>query len=558
MKKAVIFSVLFCILISCNSKNNNKEVSEMQKKVNEFAEFKLTSNIDDLTDNQKEMLSIFFEVAKIMDRLFWHQTYKGKRPAMALSEDEMTQEFLLINYGPWERLNDDKPFLDSVGKKPAGSGFYPTDMTEAEFNALETPNKKDLYTLIKRDEQGELYTIPYHEAYKKQLETASELLKKASSLAEDKDFKKYLELRSEALLSSDYLASDLAWMDMKNNRIDFVVGPIETYEDKLYGYKAAFESYILLKDIEWSKKLDRFAGLLPELQKNLPVEDKYKAEVPGSNSDLGAYDVVYYAGDCNAGSKTIAINLPNDPKVHAQKGSRRLQLKNAMQAKFDKILVPISQVVINPEQQKHITFEAFFENTMFHEVAHGIGVHHVLNDTVSVRQALKDKASALEEGKADILGLFIVDELVKMGELNTDTKNNYVTFSAGLFRSIRFGAASSHGIANLMRYNYFKEKNAFSRDEKGIYTINFDEMKNAIESLTKEILIIQGNGNYDAAVKFVEKYAVKPVELTSDLEKINSSNIPKDIVFNQGPEMLGLEACNPENCTKSKPCNHKQ
>lgn len=557
MKKTVIFSVLFCILISCNSNNNNQEVSEMQKKVNEFAEFKLTSNIDDLTDNQKEMLSIFFEVAKIMDRLFWHQTYKGKRPAMALSEDEMTQEFLLINYGPWERLNDDKPFLDSVGKKPAGSGFYPTDMTEAEFDTLEAPDKKDLYTLIKRDEQGKLYTIPYHKAYKKQLETASELLKKASCLAEDEDFKKYLELRSEALLSSDYLASDLAWMDMKNNRIDFVVGPIETYEDKLYGYKAAFESYILLKDIEWSKKLDRFAGLLPELQKNLPIEDKYKAEVPGSNSDLGAYDVVYYAGDCNAGSKTIAINLPNDPKVHAQKGSRRLQLKNAMQAKFDKILVPISKVVINPEQQKYITFEAFFENTMFHEVAHGIGVHHVLNDTISVRQALKDKSSALEEGKADILGLFIVDELVKMGELNTDTKNNYVTFAAGLFRSIRFGAASSHGIANLMRYNYFKEKNAFSRDEKGIYTINFDEMKNAIESLTKEILVIQGNGDYDSAVKFVEKYAVKPVELTSDLEKINSSNIPKDIVFNQGPEMLGLEACNPENCSNSKPCEHK-
>jgi hypothetical protein len=555
MKKIAIFSVLLCLVISCNTTNTKQEMPEMQKKVNDFAEFKLTSKIDDLNDNQKEMLSIFFEVAKIMDKLFWQQAYNGKKSALELSEDEWTQKYILINYGPWERLNDDKPFLDSVKNKPAGSGFYPPEMTTEEFDTWESVDKKSLYTLVKRDEQGKLSTIPYHEAYKKQLETASGLLKKAASLAEDEGFRKYLELRAEALLTSEYLASDLAWMDMKDNRIDFVVGPIETYEDKLYGYKAAFESFILLKDIEWSKKLDRFAGLLPELQKKLPVDEKYKSEVPGSNSDLGAYDVVYYAGDCNAGSKTIAINLPNDPIVHAQKGSRRLQLKNAMQAKFDKILVPISKVIINPEQQKYITFDAFFENTMFHEVAHGIGVHHVIDDTLSVRQALKDKSSALEEGKADILGLFIVDELVNMGELATDTRNNYVTFTAGLFRSIRFGSSSSHGIANLTRYNYFAEKGAFTRNENGVYTIHFEEMKKAIKSLTEEIIVIQGNGDYDAAVKFIDKYAVKPDVLKNDLELINTSNIPVDIVFTQGPEMLGLTDFQPENC--SKPCAHK-
>jgi hypothetical protein len=557
MKKTLFFSVLFCFIISCKPDNTTKEISDMQKRVNDYAEFKLTSNIDDLSDNQKEMLSIFFEVGKIMDRLFWHQAYKGKQPAMDLSEDDATQKFLLINYGPWDRLNDNTPFLDSIGAKPAGSGFYPADITKDEFESFDAPDKTNLYTIINRNENGELISIPYHEAYKKQLESASELLKKASCLAEDKGFKRYLELRAEALLTSDYLASDMAWMDMKNNRIDFVVGPIETYEDRLFGYKASFEAFILLKDLEWSKKLDRFAGLLPDLQKKLPVEEKYKKEVPGSNSDLGAYDVVFYGGDCNAGSKTIAINLPNDPVVQAEKGSRRLQLKNSMQAKFDKILVPISQVVINPSQLKHITFDAFFENTMFHEVAHGIGVHHVINnDKLTVREALKDKSSALEEGKADILGLFIVDELVNMGELDTDTKNNYVTFSAGLFRSIRFGSSSAHGIANLMRYNYFKEKNAFTRDEDGIYTINFEEMRQAIASLTNEILVIQGNGDYDAAVKFVEKYAFKPDELTHDLDRINTSNIPVDIVFKQGPEILGIKACNPEECSKSKNCNH--
>ncbi len=560
MKKVLAFLVLFYVITNCSTKKTEEgDPDNMQKKVNEFAEFKLTTNIDDLSGNQKEMLTLFFEVAKIMDKLFWHQAYTGKRDALGLNDDKSTQKFLQINYGPWERLNNDKPFIEGVGEKPAGSGFYPADMTKDEFDSLDAPDKKGLYTIIKRDKNGNLITVPYHIAYKNQLQQAAELLKKAALLAEDKDFKKYLELRAEALITSNYLASDLAWMDMKNNRIDFVVGPIETYEDKLYGYKAAFESYILLKDIEWSKKLDRFATLLPDLQKRLPVEEKYKAEVPGSNSDLGAYDVVFYAGDCNAGSKTIAINLPNDPKVHAQKGSRRLQLKNAMQAKFDKILVPIANLLITPEQQKHITFDAFFENTMFHEVAHGIGGHHVINDTLAVRQALKDKSSSLEEGKADILGLFIIDELVKMGELDTDTRNNYVTFSAGLFRSIRFGASSAHGIANLMRYNYFKEKKAFTRDENGTYTIHFEEMNKAIKSLTNEILVIQGNGDYEAAVKFVNKYAVTPTELKNDLDRINSSNIPVDIVFKQGPEMLGLKACNPEECTKSKTCcdDHK-
>jgi hypothetical protein len=557
MKKTIVLYLIIAgFMMSCKTNQSGKSV-DMQKKVSEFADFKLTSKTDDLTDNQKEMLSIFFEIAEIMDNIYWRQAYGSKQEAMALSDDPATQQFLKINYGPWERLNDNKPFIPGVGVKPPGAGFYPHDMTKKEFEGFSSPLKRSLYTLVDRDSSGKLVCIPYHIAYKQQLEKASELLKKASCLAEDKGFKKYLELRAEALITSEYMASDLAWMDMKTNRIDFVVGPIETYEDQLFGYKASFEAYILLKDMEWSKKLEKFATLLPELQKRLPVDEKYKAEVPGSDSDLGAYDVIYYAGDCNAGSKTIAINLPNDPIVQKQKGSRRLQLKNAMQAKFDKILVPIAKQVITPEQQNFITFNAFFENTMFHEVSHGIGVHRVINDTLTVRQALKEKASSLEEGKADILGLFIIDELVEMGELDSDIKNNYVTFTAGLFRSIRFGASSAHGIANLMRYNFFKEMGAFSRDENGIYTINFEKMGPAISSLTEKILTIQGDGNYTAANAFIEKYAVIPPELKSDLDKINSSNIPVDIAFVQGTEEMGLKACNPEICPNSKTCGHK-
>lgn len=539
MKNLLLFGVVLTFMFSCTS-GTPETKSEMQKKVDQFAEFTLTSNIDDLSANQKEMLGILFEVAEIMDGLFWKQAFGDKAEALALSEDQATKEFIKINYGPWERLDGNKSFIEGIGPKPMGAQYYPADMTEAEFEALEAEDKTSLYTMIKRNEEGKLESVPYHIAFKAEIKKAADLIQKAAVLAEDEGFKKYLELRAEALLSGEYLASDLAWMDMKTNRIDFVVGPIENYEDQLFGYKTAFESYILLKDMDWSAKLERFAGLLPALQKNLPVEEKYKSETPGSNSDLGAYDVVFYAGDCNAGSKTIAINLPNDPEVHKQKGSRRLQLKNAMQAKFDKILVPISTQVITEEQRQYVTFDAFFENTMFHEVAHGLGVHHTISDGASVRKALKDKASSLEEGKADILGLFMIDQLVEMGELENDTRNNYVTFTAGLFRSIRFGASSAHGVANLVRYNYFKEKEAFTRNDEGIYTVNFEKMKAASNSLANEILVIQGDGDYEAAKAMIKKYGQIPAELKADLDKINENDIPVDIVFNQGPEQIGL------------------
>ena len=397
------------------------------------------------------MLPILFEASAIMNDLFWVQAFGDKKAVLDNAKDGATKKFIEINYGPWERLNDNKPFLASFGEKPKGANFYPRDMTTEEFEALKDESKTSLYTMLRRDENGKLKCIPYSEFFKDQYKKVSELLKKASELAEDEGLKKYLGLRAEAFISNDYYPSDMAWMDMKNNGIDLVIGPIENYEDALFGYKAAHEAYILIKDKEWSQKLEKYAKLLPDLQKGLPVEAKYKAETPGSNSDLNAYDVVYYAGDCNAGSKTIAINLPNDEKVQAEKGSRRLQLKNAMQAKFDKILKPIAGVVITPEQRKHVKFNSFFENTMFHEVAHGLGIKNTLDGKGTVRDALKETYSALEEGKADILGLYMVTKLKEMGELDIDLMDNYVTFMAGIFRSVRFGGASAHGKANLIR-----------------------------------------------------------------------------------------------------------
>ena len=382
----------------------------------------------------------------------------------------------------------------------------------------------------------------YHEAYSCELHEASGLLKEAAALAEDPGLKKYLELRAEALVSDNYQPSDFAWMEMQNTNIDFVVGAIENYEDALFGYKAAYESFILLKDVEWSKKLEKFSAMLPDLQKGLPVDDEYKKDVPGSKADMNAYDVIYYAGDCNAGSKTIAINLPNDEEVHVKYGSRKLQLKNAMKAKFDKILLPISELLIDPDQRKYVTFTAFFENTMFHEVGHAMGIKNTLNGKGTAREALKEQYSAIEEGKADIMGLYLVTKLYEMGELTEgEVMDNYVTFFAGIFRSSRFGAASSHGKANMMRFNYFKEQEVFTINEDGTYTVNFEKMQIAMVSLMQKILLIQGNGDYEAAKAWVEEEAMIPPDLQADLSRLNSSNIPVDITFRQGPTSIGLK-----------------
>nr|WP_319399715.1 Zn-dependent hydrolase [uncultured Carboxylicivirga sp.] len=545
MNKLLLPLLAILMLSACNQKTKKMYTSsdpDLQKKVDSFTPFKLSTDLSQLTDKEKQMLPLLFETAQIMDNIFWKQAWGDKEELMNHTKDESLKKFLNINYGPWERLNDNQSFVEGIGAKPAGAGFYPKDMTKEEFEALEDDKKDDLYTLIQRGDDGKLAVVPYSEAYKKELTKASELLKKAATLAEDEGLKTYLELRAEALLSNDYQPSDMAWMDMKTNTIDFVVGPIENYEDALFGYKAAFEAYILIKDKKWSDKLARFAALLPELQKSIPVDDAYKQEVPGSDSDLGAYDVLYYGGDCNAGSKTIAINLPNDPDVQLAKGSRKIQLKNSMQAKFEKILVPISKILIDPAQQSHVKFDAFFENTMFHEVAHGLGIKETINGKGGVREALKETYSSIEEAKADILGLFMVSKLVEMGELpETDLMDNYVTFMAGIFRSVRFGAASAHGKANMMRFNYFQEHGAFTYNEAtGYYTVDFDKMTEAMNSLSAEILTMQGDGDYEKVKQTLKEIGIIRPALQKDLNRIEEAGIPVDIVFVQGPDIIGL------------------
>jgi hypothetical protein len=400
---------------------------------------------------------------------------------------------------------------------------------------------KSLYTLVRRAPDRTLIAVPYHVAYAPHLQRAAAKLREAAALAEDPGLRRYLELRAAALLSDDFQPSDFAWLDMKSNTLDVVIGPIETYEDALYGYKAAYEGYVLVKDQEWSRRLARYASLLPGLQRALPVPAQYRAETPGTDGDLNAYDVLFYAGDSNAGSKTIAINLPNDEQVQLQRGTRRLQLRNAMRAKFDQILVPVASVLIAPDQRPNVTFDAFFGNTMFHEVAHGLGIKNTLNGRGTVRESLREQAGALEEGKADVLGLWMETRLHEMGEIQGEDTDRYVTFLASIFRSVRFGASSAHGRANIARFNYFKERGAFSRDAAtGTYRVDPVRMRAATNALSEQILRFQGDGDYAGVQAFMNRYGQIDAELQADLNRLASAGIPVDVVFEQGTSVLGL------------------
>ncbi|MFZ4412994.1 MAG: dipeptidyl-peptidase 3 family protein [Bacteroidales bacterium] len=551
MKKLISPIAIVLLIVAVSASNpkskpavvtNGDSTNYMKEKLAQFATVKLTTDLTKLSEKEKQLLPVLIDIAQIMDDLYWMQTIGEKKSFLDTIKDADLKQFALINYGPWERLGDNKSFMPAFGEKPKGANFYPKDMSKEEFDQLKDKNKTNQYTLIQRNEDKSLKVVWFHYAYKDLLTKVSGLLVKAAELAEDPGLKKYFELRSKALLTDDYFASDMAWMDMKTNGIDFVVGPIENYEDELFGYKTAYEAAVLVKDKEWSKKLEKFSAMLPELQKQLPCDAKYKKEIPGSNSDLNAYEIVYYAGHSNAGGKTIAINLPNDEKVQLKKGSRRLQLKNTMQAKFDKILTPIANALIDKSQQKNITFSAFFSNVMFHEVAHGLGIKNTLTKKGTVKAALKEKYASFEEAKADILGLFIVTKLIEMGELkDVSVEDSYVTFMAGIIRSVRFGAADSHGKANMMCFNYFEDAGAFSRNADGSYKVDMPKTKKAMNEWAAKVIQFEGDGDYDGATKYLEANSNIREELKQDIAKLKTANIPQDIIFEQGVEALGIK-----------------
>ncbi|MFL5554977.1 MAG: dipeptidyl-peptidase 3 family protein [Gemmatimonadaceae bacterium] len=506
-----------------------------------YTTVKLVADESKLTAKELQMLPLLIDAARAMNDVFWLESYGDRNALMRTINDPVVRQLVDINFGPWDRLDDNAPFVPGVGAKRPGANYYPSDMTKAEFETAvaaggaRADSLKSLYTVVRRDASGKLYAIPFHQIFAAPHQLAATKLRQAAALAEDPGLRNYLTLRADALLTDNYQPSDFAWMDMKNNTLDIVVGPIETYEDALFGYKAGHEGVVLIKDREWSDRLAKYAGMLPSLQRGIPVAEEYKRETPGGASDLNAYDVVYVAGEANTGAKTIAINLPNDEEVQLKKGARRLQLKNAVRAKFDRILMPIAQELIVPDQLHNVTFDAFFGNVMFHEVSHGLGIKNTINGKGLVRAALKERYSALEEGKADILAMYMIRQLNAQGQAATpNIEDNYVTLLASMFRSVRFGATDSHGRANVVAFNFLEKFGAFAREPSGKYRVNMAKMREGADSLSARILRIQGDGDYEGAGRFNAEFGTIGAVLQADLARLGAKAIPVDIVYDQG------------------------
>ena len=555
IRDSLLLASALVLLCGCNPKESSAPVAEaaapkftaadnsIPSRVGKYATVRLTTDLSRVSPEDRRVLGHFVTAAGLVNDIYWQQAYGDPKPLLDGISDPKLKRLVEINFGPWDRIDANTPFVAGVGPKPAGAQFYPADMTRAEFDAFTDPGKTGLYSLVRRDAGGNLVLVPYSQAYAAQLKLIAGELRAAANIAVDPKLKHYLELRATALETDDYQPSDFAWMDMKQNQIDLVIGPIETYEDQLYGYRAAFEAFVLVKDMQWSERLARFAKFLPEMQRGLPVPAAYRREPAGSASDLNAYDVVYVAGDANAGSKTIAINLPNDEEVGLKAGTRRLQLKNAIQAKFEATLLPIARELIAGDQLQNVNPDAFFANVMFHEVAHGLGIKNTLDGKGTVRAALKESYGALEECKADILGLYLVTRLLEKKELkDTTLLDHYVTFVAGIIRSVRWGAANAHSRANMIEFNYFEDQGAFRRDATtGTYRIDVARMSQAVTSLAGRLIRLQGDGDYPAAAKVVaEEGAMRP-GLQADLDRLTKKNIPVDVVFEQGRQVIGLE-----------------
>ena len=490
IKKLIIGGVCLAAVASCG---NRAEKSPLQEKVDSYAVFQIGSPyMEGISDNGKEVLNLFRKAADEVDNIFWKQTFGDKNAIMALP-DGPAKDLAIINYGPLDRMDDNQPFIDGYGAKPAGACFYPADMTKAEFDALEDPAKMSPYTLIKRGEDGKLKVVWYHDEYKESVDKIAGYLEAAATMTIKESVRNYLLKRAEALRTDSYKESDYAWMDMKDSKMDLVIGPIENYEDGINGLKTSYECFILLKDLKKTEELTKYIAMLPELQKTLPCPEEYKTFVPGT---------------------------------------RRLQLRNVIKAKFDKIVYPIGQILFEPEQQRYLSADAFFWNVTFHEVAHGLGVKETVNGLGSVSSALGNQYATWEEAKADILGLYMVCNLIDKGEIPLISKEAAITtYIASLVRSVRFGAADAHGRANMMCYNFLKNNGAFERNKDGLYHVNYDKVAGVVADWANLILTTQATGNYMFAKEYETNHAIVPEALSADIANVNRGGVPVDIRF---------------------------
>ncbi len=549
MKYLVVLFILVITITSCTEKQNpqrdSEEVTMLKEKIAKFVLVDIKYDENLLSDREKVVLEKLYRASKIINELFLEQVYSknnqikseliSKSSDKSTLEPELQLELFNIMAGPFDRLEDNVPFIGK-DKKPLGANFYPEDMTKDEFEKWIKENPKDEklftseFTVIKR-ETGKLISIPYSKFYKDKLTAASNLLKEAAELADNPSLKKYLLSRADAFLSNDYYQSDMNWMDLKDNNIEVVIGPYEVYEDEMFNYKASFESFVTIKDPVESKKLEVFAKYLTDIEKNLPLDDKHKNYSRGSESPIVVANEVFTAGDSRRGVQTLAFNLPNDERVRQAKGSKKVMLKNVHEAKFEKLLKPIAEIVLEPAQLKYVTFDAFFNHTLMHEMSHGVGPGFIKvnGKNTEVKKELKETYSTIEECKADILGMYNNIFMIEKGVYSKESENQvWVTFLAGAFRSMRFGIGEAHGGGNAIIYNYLLEKGGYVYDEATQkVSVNFDKIYSSLKELANLILTIQAEGNYQGAKDLIAKYAVNSPTIETIRKKLEK--LPVDI-----------------------------
>ena len=507
---------------------------DMASKLAQFAETEIGVPDDKIKAEHRPVIKSLVAAAKVMDALFLEQV-AADNPQWreAIAGDEALAESLAyfdIMYGPWDRLDEDKPFWGEK-VKPLGANFYPEDLSKEALEAWikDHPEEKEaltgFFTVIQRDGE-KLVAVPYAEAYKAHLDEAAKHLRAAAEAATDERLKTFLLARAEAFASNSYRDSDMKWMDLGDGDLEIVIGPYEVYEDQLMGYKAAFEAFITLRDHEASAQLEALKALLPEMEAALPIDEKYKDKSGVKESPLSVVDILYTAGDTKAGIQTLAFVLPNDTVVREQKGSKKVLLRNIAHAKYDKILVPIAQRLMPAEQAEKVSFETFFGHTLLHETAHGLGPKRTPKGE-TINEALKDLYSTIEETKADVLGTYLNYFLIEKGFYEAERLEHvYASFLGGFFRSVRFGASEAHGMANVIQFNWLIEKGAIV-EEDGRYRYIADKMHDAVESLAREVLMIEAEGDYDKAKAFIDKYATMPQSLAERLASLK--DIPTDI-----------------------------
>src|SRR6266404_3389167 len=549
MRKKIICLLLTLTMTAIVYAQKGQPVdNSLSAKINRFAPTtltadNLTADTISLSPNDRQALLKIIAAAKLFDPLYLRQIWSGNEALLKkLQADQsplgrLRLHYFMINKGPWSQLDANEPFIEGVPSRPPQANFYPDDMTKDEFNAWlntlspkEKENATGYFYIIRRDANSKLKTVPYSEEYREFLEPAAKLLREAAVLTTNATLRDFLNKRASAFASNDYYDSDVAWMDL-DAPIDVTIGPYETYEDELFGYKAAFEAYVTLRDEAESAKLKKFSQYLQEIEDNLPIDPRYRNPKLGSASPMRVVNEVFSAGEGNSGVQTAAFNLPNDERVVKEKGSKRIMLKNVQDAKFNKILIPISRVVPDPAQQKDLAFEAFFTHILMHELMHGLGPHNITVDgrATTVRLQLKDQYSAIEEAKADMTGLWALQYLIDKGVIDrTMQRTLYTTNLASMFRSVRFGITEAHGRGVAMQFNYLTDEGAIKfNDKTGTFSVAETKIRDAVRKLTHELMTIEAEGSYVKAKALLDKYSVIRPQMKSAFDKLSS--VPVDI-----------------------------